>query len=176
MQKTTKRRKPSKLIIPLSLLLLIATSHTVLANGKEQHGTDGGMSEHMQSMQDLKESIPEEYRIMERTPILSDEESLRQGRKLFSINCSVCHGESGDGRGPASAALKTPSANFLNKEHSAIYSPGEKFWIIGHGTGETGMPAAAHLKPVDRWHLVNYILHLQQGNLVEPKEHGAHQH
>jgi hypothetical protein len=36
----------------------------------------------------------------------------------------------------AAYVLKTPPANFLDHKHSAIYGPGEKYWIIGNGTGK----------------------------------------
>lgn len=120
------------------------------------------MSEHMDAMMAVKEEIPEEYRMMNRTPIIPDDESLQQGEKLFRQNCSVCHGEKGDGKGPAAGAMKTPPANFLEKKHSAMYGPGEKYWIIGNGTKKTGMPAFEQLVPAQRWHLVNHILQLQQ--------------
>jgi len=153
------------------LLLFIAMSSSALAHEDTLHPA-GQMSAHMQSMLAVKKKIPEEYRIMERTPIFPAEESLRQGEKLFLQNCSVCHGEKGDGKGPAAAALKPPPANFLERKHSAIYGPGEKYWIIDKGTGETGMPAFPQLTPVDRWHLVNHILHLQQESSGAEKTHG----
>jgi len=155
------------------LLLLIVFASPVLATGSGHRHNDKEMSGHMHSMMAVKEAIPDEYRIMERTPIFPSDESLQQGSNLFLQNCSVCHGDDGKGKGPASAALKTPPANFLDKKHSAIYGPGEKFWIIGHGTERTGMPAFSHLAPIDRWHLVNHIFQLQQG--VE-KEHKGHVH
>jgi len=157
----------------LIVLISFTTSATpVLAAGGGHHH-DEETSDHMQSMTAVKEDIPDEYSIMERTPILPSEKSLQQGQKLFLKNCSVCHGGEGDGKGPAAAALKTPPANFLDKKHSAIYGPGEKFWIIGHGTEQTGMPAFSHLTPMDRWNLVNHILQLQQG---DEKEHKGHVH
>ncbi len=107
-------------LLAILLLLLVISTSPLLANGKDNHHPDGGTSEHMQSMMAAKEGVPEEYRIMERTPILPNDESLQQGRKLFLQNCSACHGEKGDGKGPAAAALKTPPANFLDKKHSAI--------------------------------------------------------
>lgn len=140
--------------------LLIALNTSALAHGKT-HQPETAMSEHMRAMMEVKEAIPEEYRIMQRTPILPNAESLQQGQKLFFQNCSVCHGEQGDGKGPAAAALKTPPANFLEKMHSAMYGPGEKYWIIGNGSGKTGMPAFSQLTPLQRWQLVNYILSLQ---------------
>jgi len=147
-------------LLAILLLLLVISASPLLANGEGHHQPDEGTSEHMRSMMDTKKRVPDEYRIMERTPIPPSKKSLQQGRKLFLQNCSVCHGEKGNGKGPA-AALKTPPANFLDKKHSAIYSPGEKYWIIGNGTGKTGMPAFSQFTPIDRWHLVNFILQLQ---------------
>ena len=149
------------LLLSILLFLLVISTSPLLANGKGQHHPDEGTSKHVQSMMAVKDGIPEEYRIMERTPIVPSEESLQQGSKLFLQNCSACHGEKGDGKGPAAAALKTSPANFLDKKHSAIYGPGEKYWIIGNGTGKTRMPAFSQFTPVDRWHLVNFILQLQ---------------
>lgn len=155
-----------------TLLLNVVFATPVLATGSGHHHHDDDKSGHMQSMMAVKEDIPDEYQIMERTPIHPSEESLQQGRRLFLENCSACHGEEGNGKGPAAASLKTPPANFLDQKHSAMYGPGEKFWIISYGAEQTGMPAFSHLAPVDRWHLVNHILQLQQGT----DEHKDHTH
>lgn len=155
------------------LLLLAAKGNPALADEGGQHPNEV-MSEHMQAMLAIKKTTPEEYRIMQRTPIYPNEESLQQGRKLFLHNCSVCHGEKGDGKGPAAATLKTQPANFLDKKHSDIYAPGEKFWIIGNGSGKTDMPGFPQIDPLDRWHLVNFILHLRQQGTKEKKGHDDH--
>lgn len=144
----------------MAFLLLFAPSISALA-GSTDH-LHMGMNDHMKLMLTVKEGVPEEYRIMERTPIMPTEESIQQGQKLYLQNCSVCHGENGNGKGPAALALNPPPANFLEKKHSSIYGPGEKYWIIGNGTGETGMPQFSQLTPVERWHLVNYIFDLQE--------------
>lgn len=153
----------SVLSLLMAFLLFMAMSTSAAAHGKA-HQPKGEMSEHMQSMLELKEGIPEEFGIMERTPILPSEESLQQGEKLFLQNCSVCHGEKGDGKGSAATALETPPANFLDKKHSAMYGPGEKYWIVSNGSGKTGMPAFSQLSSVERWHLVNFILNIQEEN------------
>lgn len=156
------------------VLLFFMIGQVVFAHGKEKLPADKVMSGHMKEMYALKDTIPEEYRIMVRTPILPDEESLQRGQKLYEQSCVVCHGTAGDGKGPAAAAMSTPPANFLDKKHSAIYGPGEKYWIIGNGSGKTGMPEFPKIDSIDRWHLVNYILHLQQEGATETKEHGHH--
>ena len=162
MQSSSNKCRKSCFLVTFILLFPIATSISVLASGKGHHHHQEEMSEHMQLMQAVKENIPKEYQIMERTPILPSEESLQKGNALFLQNCSVCHGEKGDGKGPAAAALNPPPANFLDKKHSGMYGPGGKYWIIGHGTGQTGMPAFTQFTPIERWHLVNHIFHLQQ--------------
>lgn len=165
-------RIPSLFVV---ILLSVGFAPSVAAHGTDKHQPDTKMSEHMRSMMAVKESIPEEFRIMDRTPVRPDAASLRQGRDLFLQNCSVCHGDDGDGRGPAAANLKTAPANFLDRKHSDIYGPGEKYWIVAHGSEGTGMPAFPQLSPVERWHLVNHILNLQRKSPKALPGHELHQ-
>lgn len=151
----------------LVLLLLSAPPGSVLAGDKDGHAGHVRMDQHMREMMAVKEQVPADLRIMERTPIIPDTESLRRGEELYLKSCALCHGNKGDGKGPAAAALSTPPANFLDKHHSGMYNPGEKYWIIGNGSGVTGMPAFPDISPVDRWHLTNYILFLQQGKTLK---------
>lgn len=162
MQKRNMKIRSVRLLpLFLAFSFLIGITATVYAHGKD-HQPKEEPSDHMQLMRDVKKKIPEDYRIMDRTPVVPDEKSLQQGQRLFQDSCMVCHGEKGDGKGPVAAELQTPPANFLDKKHSAMYGPGEKHWLIGNGTGETGMPGFSLLTPLQRWHLVNYIFHLQE--------------
>lgn len=156
----------------LLLAGLLVSPQFILANGEETHGQEKEKSAHMQAMYDLKEKIPKEYSIMERTPVFPDEDSLDRGKQLYGQQCSVCHGPEGRGDGPAAKGLDPKPANFRDLEHSSIYGPGEKYWIIGNGSGKTGMPAFAQIRPLDRWHLVNYIHSLQN----ETTGHGKSRH
>lgn len=173
MFRKTKIEVLTPAIVLWVLLLSIAFAASVFAHGKENHAERSAVDKHMQAMMAVKEKIPEEYRLMERTPVLPDEASLARGNTLFAKHCAACHGEKGDGKGPAAAALPTPPANFLDTGHSGMYNPGEKYWIVGNGTGETGMPGFPQLPPKDRWHLVNYILSLQKPAETSSR-HGSH--
>lgn len=160
-----------RLFVCLIMILAFATTAS-FANGKGGHDHEHGMNAHMQAMYALKDKVPEDYQIIERTPIIPDQESLQSGSEIFQRQCAVCHGEQGRGDGPAAQGMKQKPANFLDREHSAIYGPGEKFWIIGNGSGETGMPAFPGLSLVERWDLVNHIYHLQEGEAdMEKHEH-----
>lgn len=105
--------------------------------------------------------VPEDYRIMERTPVIDSRASLLAGRKLYVAHCAVCHGTLGRGDGPGAAGLKTPPADFLDFAHSALYSPGVKYWLIAKGDKGLGMPGQPKLAPREIWDIVNYILALQ---------------
>jgi mono/diheme cytochrome c family protein len=129
------------------------------------------MDAHMQTMLQIKEQIPEDYRVMDRTPVSPTPQSLARGQEMYARDCAVCHGQGGKGDGPAAAAMDPRPANFLDLEHSAIYGPGEKYWLIGNGSGETGMPAFDTLGPAERWDLVNFILSLQE---KAPKKGDGH--
>ncbi len=156
-------------------LLIALFAAPSFGHGDEKHPAKEKKSDHMQAMMALKDRIPEEYRIMERTPVIPDEASLTRGRELYQKQCASCHGAQGRGDGPAAKALPSPPADFLDLEHSAIYGPGEKYWIIGHGTGTTGMPGFADIAPEERWNLVNFILDLQ-GAKTPQTHQGGHAH
>ena len=166
------RNKIGRKFTGLMLAVFVLSAATAAGHGDKGHAEDP-MALHMQAMYALKEQIPEEYRIMERSPLLPSEQSLARGREAFARHCEVCHGPGGQGDGPAAKGLPTPPANFLDMQHSAIYGAGEKFWIIGNGSGATGMPAFLHLDLRTRWDLVNYIYHLQ-GAAAKPQQHHHH--
>ena len=146
----------------LATLLLVVSAAAAFAHGTQQHAQKQQDNAHMDAMRALKEQIPAAFRVMERTPVLPDRQSLAQGRELYLENCASCHGQKGDGQGPAAAALETQPANFLDVGHSSMYGPGDKYWIIENGFAASGMPAFPALTPEQRWHLVNYILALPE--------------
>ncbi|MFO7812325.1 MAG: c-type cytochrome [Pelovirga sp.] len=152
----------------------LLAGQTLWGHGDEKHPDNNQQTSHMQAMYALKDKIPQEYRIMERTPIVPNQESITSGKALYQQQCAQCHGDDGRGNGPAANGLEPPPANFLDLEHSSIYGPGEKYWIIGNGSGETGMPAFQDIDPVDRWHLVNYIFNLQTS--ADKKDGDNHNH
>lgn len=151
------------IVLTVLMLLIVGAGSKLWAHGHEQHMSAEEMQMHMQQMMALKQQVPEEYRIMDRTPIAPDAPSLKHADQLYQQFCAACHGSDGDGDGPAAASMEPAPANFHDLDHSKIYGPGEKYWIIGNGSGKTGMPGFAdELKPKDRWDLVNYIYQMQK--------------
>ncbi len=88
----------------------------------------------------------------------STPELLAEGEKLFTSNCSSCHGENGAGGGPASKGLNPAPRNFTSKDN----------WINGtkvsqiYTTLQEGLPPSAmasydYLLPEQKFALAHYI-------------------
>ncbi len=87
-----------------------------------------------------------------------DAELLSKGKSLFSANCSSCHGEGGNGDGPAGAALNPKPRNF----HAADgWKNGRKiseiYKTLQLGIAGSGMSAYDYLTPADRFSIIHYV-------------------
>jgi mono/diheme cytochrome c family protein len=89
--------------------------------------------------------------------------SLVNGRKLYQINCAVCHGEAGQGNGPATKYGIFPIN--LTTDVAKAYTDGYIYGMIRNGRGS--MPTYNRIEEMDRWDLINYLRGLQ-GKLAQP--------
>ena len=113
--------------------------------------------------QDQKEQAPakgQEYKIPPEdaakvNPIKSSPESLNKGKKLYGIDCAMCHGENGDGKGDMAADLKNVS-DFTKPDTLKNRTDGELFYEIRKGKGDMP-PEGDRAKNDDIWNVVNYV-------------------
>jgi mono/diheme cytochrome c family protein len=132
------------------------------ADEAEEHTDDDEHSEETDThppddhMGGMHSDIPEEAAAVP-NPIEANDESIAAGGQIYTTSCAVCHGESGEGDGPATAGLEKPPAN-LNANHVQENSDGAMFYIISHGKPDTPMPAWDNiLSEEERWQVVNYL-------------------
>jgi mono/diheme cytochrome c family protein len=97
-----------------------------------------------------------------------DFRSLTRGQELWAIHCGVCHGEGGMGDGPVSIAgeKQGPMIGVWPVTTASGQSDGYIWNVIRIGGGDVPgyrMPSFKHIPSEDRWHLVNYVRHLQRG-------------
>jgi mono/diheme cytochrome c family protein len=90
-------------------------------------------------------------------PTPSSAASLENGRKYFSINCAVCHGDLGHGDGPATK-FGMPGINIV-LDITKGRSDGYIYGMIRNGRGL--MPPYNRIEESDRWDVVNYVRALQ---------------
>jgi mono/diheme cytochrome c family protein len=82
-------------------------------------------------------------------------ESLAKGKKLYGIDCAMCHGKDGDGKGDMASDMKNVT-DFTNPDALKNRTDGELFYVIRKGKGEMP-PEGDRAKDDDIWNLVNYI-------------------
>jgi mono/diheme cytochrome c family protein len=95
-------------------------------------------------------------------PLGADARSLDNGRKLYQINCAVCHGPAGNANGTMKrvnpAYQWSPS---LLTAQARAHSDGYLYGIIRNGRG--AMPSYNRIEEQERWDVVNYVRTLQAG-------------
>ena len=92
-------------------------------------------------------------------PVAADAASLEAGKKLYTDNCSDCHGETGKGDGAAAPyAGDPPPSNLADAEWKHGSSDGEIFTVIRDGVEGTSMKDfVKDMTPTEMWHVVNYV-------------------
>lgn len=114
-------------------LVAISVLTVVVACGGGEPGEPGDLADTTAVMADTAASEPPPE-----TPARGSANGP-SGRAVFSANCATCHGDSGEGDGPAAVGLEPPPANLSDGT-----------WVTGDGsieaivnTIENGSPGTA---------------------------------
>ena len=114
----------------------------------------------------MMSGIPEPYASMS-NPLPHTQATLDEGAKVYSENCAACHGEQGQGDGPAGAELSPPPGNlaWLSEMPIGQWDP-FIYWTVAEGGSQFGsaMPAFKDSLSKDQiWAVTAYIqAHLPQ--------------
>lgn len=104
------------------------------------------------------------------SPVPPSQESLVLGRQLFERNCMMCHGETGEGDGPAAAGLDVQPPRYV--DHIPYHNDGTLFYWITNGIARDGvlnMPAwKEKLTETERWTLVTFLRQTWGSGSFEP--------
>ncbi|MGB8063214.1 MAG: cytochrome c [Candidatus Sulfotelmatobacter sp.] len=89
-------------------------------------------------------------------PVKSTPESLARAKKWWTLDCEMCHGKNGDGKGETAKDMKLTMADFTDPATLKDHTDGEIFYIIKNGHND--MPAEGpRVKTEENWDLVNYV-------------------
>ena len=105
-------------------------------------------------------NVPEAY-AKKPNPVKADNESLQNGKELWSKHCQSCHGKKGAGDGTKASELETEMQDFA-KDVVQNQSDGSLFYKIWEGRDE--MPTFKKKIPdeSDVWSVVNYVRTLKK--------------
>lgn len=102
------------------------------------------------------EEIPAEFEDLQ-NPFAGDPAAIAAGMEIYTNNCALCHGETGEADGPAAAGLPDKPARFADCEWQAREPDGELFYVIVNGKPDEGMPAWGETLTEDQmWQVLSY--------------------
>jgi mono/diheme cytochrome c family protein len=90
-------------------------------------------------------------------PWVANEAMVEHGKKVFSTNCAMCHGNEGKGDGPAGAALNPKPKNLVEGPWKQGGDSISLFKTLATGIAGSSMPGFSQISSVDRWALVQFI-------------------
>ncbi|MDF7796121.1 cytochrome c/FTR1 family iron permease [Pseudomonas syringae] len=92
-----------------------------------------------------------------------------RGAPLYAQHCSVCHGDSGAGDGPAGIGLEPPPSNLRDTARLDRLSLYDLYNATGLGIAGTDMPAFAdQLDDRQRWDIATYIASFSAQPIAQP--------
>ena len=87
-----------------------------------------------------------------------DARIIETDKQLFASNCASCHGETGQGNGPAGASLNPPPRNFTSLDNwKNGYTIEGMYKTLMEGIPNTGMASFSNLPPKQRLDLISYV-------------------
>lgn len=100
---------------------------------------------------------------VELNPLTLNAALLARGQQRFTINCSPCHGQLGDGNGVTKKYGMAVVAN-LHDKRIVTMGDGELFYVISNGRNLM-QSYASQVDVQDRWAIVAYVRALQLARL-----------
>jgi mono/diheme cytochrome c family protein len=116
-----------------------------------------------------EESAPKPIAVPPEPP--ADDASVTRGKAVFAkMSCATCHGDHGQGDGPALASLRDDAGNAIHAANFTLKGalkcgdePRRIYITFMTGLNGTPMPSYADtLAPADAWDLVHYIRSLRR--------------
>jgi cytochrome c len=87
-------------------------------------------------------------------PVKPTPESVSKGKKVYAVDCALCHGEKGDGKNDMD--MKNVP-DLTNPDVQKNATDGEWFYFIRKGKGDMPPEEASRAKDDDVWSTVNYL-------------------
>ena len=89
-------------------------------------------------------------------PVKATPESLARAKRWWTLDCEMCHGKNGDGKGDTAKDMKLTIADFTDPATLKDHTDGELFYVIKNGHNDMP-PEGPRIKTEEGWDLVNYI-------------------
>lgn len=136
-----------------------------VAWAQEQQPPQSHQEQTPSTTQAPKPTVPHQFVISpeeraRKNPIKFTAESVNKGKGLYTTQCAMCHGATGNGKGDLAGVMHVAPPDFTKPGTLAKRTDGELFTIIN--AGSPSMPGEAkRLKGNQVWNIVNFLRSLQ---------------
>jgi mono/diheme cytochrome c family protein len=89
-------------------------------------------------------------------PVKPGPESIARAKKWWTLDCAMCHGADGNGKGETAKDMKLTLVDFTDASTLKDRTDGEIFYIIKNGHNDMP-PEGPRIKTEENWDLVNYV-------------------
>jgi mono/diheme cytochrome c family protein len=144
-------------VIAVAFGLWAANPPAIRANGGDKHEEEKGGHAHVPAPLEYADAhVP--------LSVWTDAAMIARGKEIYDTKCAVCHGDTGDGKGPAGVALPLKPPDFRDKAGVAEMRDNYWFWRVSEGgqsepfksKGSAMPPWKGELSVEDRWAVMAY--------------------
>jgi mono/diheme cytochrome c family protein len=100
-------------------------------------------------------------------PVRPTAASQERAKKLFAIDCAVCHGDNGNGATDLAKSMNTTLLDWTDPKSLADKSDQDLFTIIRNGKDKMPAEDASRAKDSEVWNLIIYIRGFSKGQRAE---------
>ncbi|MGD0094920.1 MAG: cytochrome c [Terracidiphilus sp.] len=92
-----------------------------------------------------------------KNPVKPTEKSQARAKEIYSVDCVVCHGETGDGKTDLAKDMQLTLVDWRDPKSLAGKSDGDLFNVIRNGKDKMPPEASGRAKDDEVWNLIIYI-------------------
>jgi mono/diheme cytochrome c family protein len=101
-------------------------------------------------------------------PVKPTAASLEKAKKLYKIDCAMCHGENGNGKTDLGKDMQLTLPDWTNPASLAGKLDQSLFNAIRNGKGSMPSEAEGRASDAEVWNLIHYIRGMSKGRATEP--------
>jgi len=92
-----------------------------------------------------------------KNPVKPTADSITRAKKIYKVDCEICHGEDGGGKGEIAVSANYSIKDYRKAETFKDLTDGQIYYMIQKGIGTNMPPEEGRAKNDDVWNLVIYL-------------------
>ena len=149
----------------VTLIALAIPFSSLRANDPKDDAKDHKHDAHESASGHVHADVPAEYK-RRHVPAAAwtDPRMITRGKEIYATRCAVCHGETGDGKGPAGVALPIKPPDLRDTRMVNEMAGNYWFWRVSEGATVEPFKSMGSVMPAwkdelsveDRWAVIAY--------------------